>query len=69
MSALLTMEYIERARPVYYSQEDLSTLMVWVRFWVRFWVSQQSEKFLLAQSEKFLLTAGKITGWKRKLYC
>ena len=35
MSALLTMEYTERARPVYYSQEDLSTLMVWVRFWGR----------------------------------
>jgi len=30
---------------------------------------QQNEKFLLVQSEKFLLTAGKITGWKRKLYC
>ena len=32
-------------------------------------LSQQSENFLLAQSENFLLTTGKMTGWKRKIYC
>jgi len=32
-------------------------------------VSPQSEKFLLVQSENFLLTTGKMTGWKRKIYC
>jgi hypothetical protein len=29
----------------------------------------QSEKFLLVQSENFLLTTGKITGWKRRVCC
>jgi hypothetical protein len=34
-----------------------------------FQVSQQSEKFRLQQNEKFLLTTGKMAGWKRRSCC
>ena len=32
-------------------------------------LSPQSEKFLLQQNEKFLLTTGKMAGWKRRSCC
>jgi hypothetical protein len=56
------------------AKDDISTLPARRHFYfaltaVRLSLSQQSEKFLLAQSEKFLLTTGKMAGWKRKLYC